>query len=116
MSEALVERWILATRPFSIDKFKNSFADSYSRAVGLDPASADQLSAALKAFDETEVHRILRTFAEEHFSEPALAAAVDFFESAAGRKYLAERETIMQASQDRVNKHLAECVRKAFGI
>ncbi len=116
MNASLVDRWIRAVEPMDVNAIKGRVGQSYSKAVGLDEETTQKLKQALDGFDQEEMRRILHTFAEEHFSEEALEAAVTFFESELGKRYLKERKGVMKASEDRINQHIAVSVKKAFGL
>lgn len=113
MSENLVQRWFDSAKPFSIGEIKKKYAASYASAIGLDEDFKNRLQAVFESIDEVEVREMLRAFAEENFSEDALRAAVEFFESDLGKKFMEERRKVHEAGQTLIGKYIGEIVKKA---
>lgn len=115
MEKDLVARWVEVVKPFSIEELKDRFSASLCATIEEDDETKAAVKAAVKSISVEKIRSILLTFAEEHFSEDALAAAVAFFESEPGRRYYEERKRVTNAALDAINKYMLECIRGELG-
>ncbi len=113
MSEDLVQRWFNAAKPFSVGDIKKKYSAAYASALGLDEETKRRMQVAIDAFDENKVFEMLRAFAEENFSDDVLRAAVEFFESNLGQRYLDERQKVYEAGQMLIGRYIAENAKRA---
>lgn len=113
--ENLVQQWIEATKPVGFLELREDMTKSLCQQMP-DAESRAKIKKAIDLLDESKIQEIWRTFAEEHFSEDSLEAAVAFFSSDAGKKYREERVRVTNAAMDSVHKHVFECVNKVFNI
>lgn len=113
MDKPLAQRWLEAVRPFQLGSLKDSF-EPYIKNVTADEETKRRLRRVVDGFTEEEATDILMPFIEEHLSEDTLAAAVAFFESPAGQKYLEQRKRVDATFMDKVGRALAERINRAF--
>jgi hypothetical protein len=115
MEKGLVQRWMDVCKPFNLVNIKKQYAEAYVKSVGLDQETSAKVKAALESMDEGAMLELIRTFAEEHFSDDSLRAAITFFESDDGKKYQSERGLVWAHSNALIGKYMGELVRKSFG-
>jgi hypothetical protein len=114
MNEDLVQRWIDVVNPFDLTKLMAETARGYGAAMGWDEKTKAKAIEALQV-DVIKLTENLRMFAEENFSEDSLTAAVRFFESTAGQKYLLQREVVIIGTQRIIAKGIGEAIKRLFG-
>lgn len=115
MSRELVDRWMAAIKPFSMEDIKGKYLESFSSRAELTEEVKGKIKAAIDKVDMTKVNDAIKTFAEEHFSEDALAAAVALFESEVGKKYMDQRDTVMNHFQAVFGIAMADAMNEVFG-
>lgn len=108
----LVQLWIEKTKPINLLRLRETLKKSFGKMSG-DPELVAKLQRAVDLLDATKITEIWRTFAEEHFSEDALEAGIEFYSSEIGGRYANERDRVAKASLDAVNRHLLDIVTRA---
>lgn len=111
--EELVQKWIDVTKPISILDFRADMKKGFASTMASFPEQRQMMFDAIDAIDENKLMEIWRTFAEEHFSEDVLAAAVEFFSSQLGQQYTSERSKVRGASMGAIQRHVLEVIRGA---
>lgn len=109
----LVERWIVAVKPFSFAEVKGKYIDAYSMQVGLPPDIKEKVLQAINNVSEDSVNAKLKMFAEENFSDETLLPAVEFFESKAGQDYLKQREVVINSCMAMLGKMMGDAANAA---
>ena len=117
MNESLVGRWMNVLGMDSVLGDKRKFVEMYVRGLGpIGEENRERIEKLIFSLDEERIRGIVLVLAEEHFSEDALRAAVEFFESEAGARYQVEKQTVMAAATAAIQKLVGEATRKAFGL
>lgn len=115
MSRELVDRWLTVIKPFSLDDLKGQYLDAFSKRADIPNSMKDKIKDAVDRVDLKKLNDAIKTFAEEHFSEDALGAAVALFESEVGKKYIEQRDTVMKYFQSVFGLAMADAMNEAFG-
>lgn len=111
----LVERWLAAIKPFSLEETKGKYIESFGKRTDLPEDMKKDLIKAIDSIDLGEVNDRLKAYAQEHFSDHALAAAVALFESTVGQKYLKERDVVMGYFQIMFGTVMGDAINRTMG-
>lgn len=116
MKDDLINRWLELSKPFSVTEFREEMRKAVNKPGLGDEMFGEKLEQIMDLMNEKLLSGIWRMNAEEHFSDDSLAAAVAFFESDLGQKYMQERKRVSDRSMEAVKKEFTDCLIKALGL
>jgi hypothetical protein len=115
MNQALLQQWMDLVQPTHFGELREDMKQGFAH-LAIDDESRQKVQQAIDLLDEAKIRSIWTTIAGEHFSEDSLIAAIAFFSSDLGKKYVAERNKVTKAAVDATHSHIFECVNKVFKI